>query len=102
MAATNATKYDDIAEQYQASKKIDWREFVEFHTLRQVLAKMHPELTGLSILNLACGEEIYSRAMKRLEASEVLGVDISREMVALAEANEADEPLPTGGGHLGP
>ena len=101
--ATTAPLYDDIAAQYKESKKIDFRECVEHHTLRQVLAKTHPDLvgasatplpiTGLAILDLACGEGIYSRSMKRLGASEVLGVDISPEMVALAEKAEAQAPL---------
>ena len=103
MAATTAPLYDNIAEEYKESKKIDFREFVEHHTLRQLLAKTHPDLvctsatpmpiTGLAILDLACGEGIYSRSMRRLGASEVLGVDISPEMVALAEKAEAETPL---------
>lgn len=61
-------------------------QFAEHYTLQEVLAKKHPGLfcgsflpteewtsaiSGLSILDLACGDGIYSRMMKRGGASEV-------------------------------
>ena len=38
------------------------------------------------MLDLACGEGIYARQFKRAGASVVTGVDVSQEMIALAEA----------------
>ena len=42
---------------------------------------------------MACGEGVYARQFKRAGAAEVVGVDISPAMVALAEAQERAEPL---------
>ena len=39
------------------------------------------------MLDLACGEGIYARQFKRAGAASVMGVDVSREMIALTEAD---------------
>ena len=46
-----------------------------------------------SVLDLACGEGFYSRIVRRLGAARVHGVDLSPEMVRLAEEAERQEPL---------
>jgi SAM-dependent methyltransferase len=43
------------------------------------------------VLDLACGEGFYSRRLKALGAASVVGVDISAEMIRLAEQQECDE-----------
>jgi SAM-dependent methyltransferase len=50
-------------------------------------------LAGRSVVDLACGEGIYSRKLMRAGADRVVGVDISAEMIALAEQAEAAEAL---------
>jgi toxoflavin synthase len=52
-----------------------------------------PDLAGCSVVDLACGDGIYSRKLRRAGARRVVGVDISSEMIALAEQAEAGEPL---------
>ena len=42
---------------------------------------------------MACGEGFYTRLLKRAGASEVTGVDISAEMIQLAEEEERRQPL---------
>ena len=42
---------------------------------------------------MACGEGFYTRKIKQVGASEVTGVDISSEMIRLAEEAERDCPL---------
>ncbi|MFC9284149.1 class I SAM-dependent methyltransferase [Streptomyces collinus] len=51
------------------------------------------DVTGRSVLDLACGTGFYSREFRRRGATEVLGVDISGEMIAAAREIERRDPL---------
>ena len=44
------------------------------------------------MLNLACGEGVYTPEFKRAGAVDLTGVDTSQEMIALAQAEERVEP----------
>jgi 2-polyprenyl-3-methyl-5-hydroxy-6-metoxy-1,4-benzoquinol methylase len=81
--------YDSIAKEYQDSKSLPFRLYVEEHTLFSLIGDIH----GLKVLDLACGEGIYARKLKRRGAEAVTGVDISAEMIRLARAQEDAEPL---------
>jgi 2-polyprenyl-3-methyl-5-hydroxy-6-metoxy-1,4-benzoquinol methylase len=50
-------------------------------------------VTGKAVIDLACGERYYTRALRRQGAAQVVGVDLSRAMIGLAEAEEARRPL---------
>ncbi len=76
--------YDKIAEEYKTSKQLPFRKYIEEYTLVSLAGRVE----GLSILDMACGEGIYARKLKRLGTSGVLGVDLSPEMIRLAEAEE--------------
>ncbi len=82
------TQYDAIAEQYQRSKQVIWRHRIEQYSLFQLAG----DLAGKSVLELACGEGHYTRLIKALGASRVVGVDVSRKMIELAEAAERERP----------
>ena len=81
--------YDAIAEEYRDSKQLPFREHLEGYTLFQLLG----DVRGKTVLDMACGEGYYTRLLKRAGASEVTGVDISAEMIRLAEDQEAGQPL---------
>ena len=81
--------YDAIAEEYRDSKQLPFREHLERHTLFQLLG----DVRGKTVLDMACGDGFYTRLLKRAGASEVTGVDISEEMIRLAEDQEARHPL---------
>lgn len=51
------------------------------------------DLRGRAVLDLACGNGYYTRALKRRGAARVVGVDISHDMIAAARAEEARHPL---------
>ncbi|KOV67644.1 ToxA protein [Streptomyces sp. MMG1121] len=51
------------------------------------------DVTGKNVIDLACGTGFYSRELKRRGATDVLGVDISGEMVRAAEGIERADPL---------
>jgi SAM-dependent methyltransferase len=84
-----AEEYDRIGAQYQESKVLPFRLHVEEYTTFGLL----PDLAGLSVVDLACGDGIYTRKLRRRGAARVVGVDISAEMIALAGRAEAAEPL---------
>lgn len=83
-------QYQGVAESYdQTFKLLPYREHVEAYTLYRQLG----DLSGLSVLDLACGTGIFTRAIRNWGAERVLGVDISEDMVRVAREHEADHPL---------
>lgn len=83
------TQYDTIALDYQKiSAAVPLRD-AEWYSLRERLG----DLTGLSVLDLACGDGMGTRLIKRWGAERVVGVDISPRMIALAQEREDAEPM---------
>lgn len=83
------TDYNVIAGQYQRAKQQPWRDHVEAFTFLGLLG----DLSGRSVVDLACGEGYYTRLFPGLGAQRVLGVDRSEGMIALARAQESAHPL---------
>ncbi|MGD1895095.1 MAG: class I SAM-dependent methyltransferase [Cyclobacteriaceae bacterium] len=81
--------YDSIARQYQESKELPFRQYVETYSLFTILGK----IKDLTVLDLACGEGFYTRKLAQTSAKEVIGVDISLEMIQLALEQEQKKPL---------
>lgn len=84
MVAREKVEYDFIAEEYKSSKELPFRKYVEEYTL----FSLSGDLKNKTVLDLACGEGHYTRKLKRAGAEKVLGVDISSEMIQLAEQEE--------------
>jgi toxoflavin synthase len=78
------TNYNEIAEEYKRTKQQPWRLHLEHFTLFKLLG----DLSGKSVLDLACGEGFYMRFIKRRGAARVVGVDISQGMIDLARREE--------------
>ena len=86
---TDDNSYDNIAEQYKNSKKLGFRKYIEEYTL----VKLAGKISGKNVLDLACGEGIYTRKIKQLGAAAITGVDLSAEMIKLAEEEERKNPI---------
>lgn len=85
----HVTQYDTIAFDYQKiSAAVPLRD-AEWYSLRERLG----DLTGGSVLDLACGDGMGTRLIKRWGADRVVGVDISPQMIALAQQREDAEPM---------
>lgn len=82
-------RYDEIAQQWAGAKSIPYIE----HILTHSLFKLVGDVEGKTVLDLACGEGADSRRLKRRGAADVVGVDISHEMIRLAEQAEKRQPL---------
>ena len=82
-------EYDTIARGYSDSKRLPFREHVERYTLGRILG----DVRGAHVLDLACGDGFYTRLLKRAGAASAAGVDVSAEMIRLAEESERRSPL---------
>ena len=83
------TDYDRIAEQYQRARLQPWRTHIERYTLLRLAG----DVAGKAVIDLACGEGYYTRALREQGAARIIGVDLSRAMIGLAEAEETRRPL---------
>ncbi|MEU5429606.1 class I SAM-dependent methyltransferase [Streptomyces olivoreticuli] len=85
----SAQQYDEIGEAFEGFKALP---LVRYAEVPGFLA-MVGDVRGKSVLDLASGTGFYSREFKRRGATDVLGIDISGEMVAVAEQLEDRNPL---------
>ena len=83
------TDYDRIAEQYKRARPQPWRTHIERYTL----LRLSGDVAGKAVIDLACGEGYYTRELRQQGAARVVGVDLSRAMIGLAESEEARRPL---------
>ncbi|RKH59951.1 class I SAM-dependent methyltransferase [Corallococcus llansteffanensis] len=85
-----SAQYDQIGE-----KVADWdvlpvrSEYIEGHTFFKALGSVE----GRTVLDLACGDGLYTRQLKARGAHRVVGVDISEEMIGGARRHEEAQPL---------
>ena len=81
--------YDDIVLDYAAAKtNIFKAKYEEAEVWKEI-----GDMTGQTVLDLACGSGYYSRQFKQKGAKYVIGVDISEEMIKEARNIEKEIPL---------
>ncbi len=78
-----------MAKEYQASKLLPWRIYMESYSFLRWLGP----IKSLKVLDLACGEGYYTRKFRREGAQTVVGVDVSPSMIDLARAQEQNDQL---------
>ncbi|MFI8513547.1 class I SAM-dependent methyltransferase [Streptomyces sp. NPDC085460] len=82
-------QYDGIGEAFEGFKALPIIRYGEVPSVLELVG----DVTGKTVLDLACGTGFYSRELKRRGAADVFGVDISSEMIAAARGIEARDPL---------
>ena len=82
-------QYDNIGSKYEEYATIATIKRAERYTFFRLLGA----LGGKSVMDLACGFGFYTRMLKQHGASRVIGVDISPEMIRLADEKEKADPL---------
>ncbi|MFE5481343.1 class I SAM-dependent methyltransferase [Streptomyces sp. NPDC056527] len=82
-------QYDEIGEAFEGFKALPLTRFGEVPSFLGMVG----DVSGKSVLDLACGTGFYSREFKRRGATDVFGVDISVEMIAAARQIEERDPL---------
>ena len=86
-----AAAWDANAATWVAHVRAGYDRYRELFTLPAFLAFV-PDLAGLEVIDLGCGEGRNTRALAR-RGARMTGVDLSPEMIAAARASEAKEPL---------
>ena len=87
--ASSSTSWGPVASWYDShlEKGSDtYHEKVIYPNLMRILGDEQGELKSKKILDLACGQGQFSRRM-RDKGAHVTGVDLGKELIALAEAN---------------
>jgi SAM-dependent methyltransferase len=82
-------QYDRIGEAFEGFKSLPLMRYGEVPSFLGMVG----DVSGKSVLDLACGTGFYSREFKRRGATDVFGVDISAEMIAAAREMEQRDPL---------
>ncbi|MGW0464716.1 class I SAM-dependent methyltransferase [Streptomyces sp. NPDC003027] len=82
-------QYDKIGEAFEGFKSLPLIRYGEVPSFLGMVG----DVSGKDILDLACGTGFYSREFKRRGAADVLGIDISVEMIAAAREIEKRDPL---------
>ncbi|MEU6758342.1 class I SAM-dependent methyltransferase [Streptomyces sp. NPDC046685] len=81
--------YDGIGEAFEGFKTLPIIRYTEVPGFLALVG----DVTGKSVIDIACGTGYYSRELKRRGASRVFGFDISSAMIDAAEARERSAPL---------
>jgi SAM-dependent methyltransferase len=84
-----AAQYDHIGDKYDEYARTATLKRAENYTFFRMVGA----LDGKSVMDLACGFGYYTQRLKQHGAAQVLGVDISPEMIRLARGHEQKEPL---------
>ena len=85
----HGAQYDHIGSKYDEYARTATLKRAESYTFFRMVGA----LDGKRVLDLACGFGFYTRLLKQHGAAQVVGVDLSPEMVRLATQQEQTEPL---------
>ena len=86
-----AQAWDDNAEQWVRHVRAGWDKLRETFNNPMFFA-FAPELADRAVIDLGCGEGRNTREIAQ-RGARVMGIDVSRKMIAAAQAAEAREPL---------
>ena len=78
------TDYNNISNEYDKCKQDAWRIDIEKYSITEYLKD---KIKGKRVLDIPCGSGVYTDLFSEMGAKEVVGIDISSEMVKLAKSN---------------
>lgn len=81
-------EYDKIADKYLENISIK-----RIYMYDPIFFAILGDVKGKCVMDLACGDGYYTRTIKKLGAKEVVGVDISKEMIKIAKEKEQEQKL---------
>ena len=80
-----ADQYELVADEYDMSFRLMP---VRGHIEAYSVLRHAGDVTGLRVLDVACGTGFYARAMRRAGAARVVGIDLSEAMIEVARSAE--------------
>lgn len=83
------SRYDKIAERYDQTGSAIAKRFSYGPTLLHLTG----DLSGNSVLDLACGSGFSTRLLLKCRPKRISGIDVSKKMIALANNHERNSPL---------
>lgn len=83
------TQYDSLSAVYASIIE----DLPERRLFGYSLEQIEGDVTGLDVIDLACGTGVFTRKLKQRGARRIVGVDVSHAMLALAQRDEAEDPL---------
>jgi SAM-dependent methyltransferase len=86
-----AQAWDQNAEQWTQDVRAGFDLYRELYTFPAFLDFI-PSIAGKKVIDLGCGEGTNTRQFARL-GGHLTGVDLSKEMIGYAQAQEAEDPL---------
>ncbi|GJL66717.1 MAG: hypothetical protein NPIRA05_16880 [Nitrospirales bacterium] len=84
----NNSQYDRIGSKYDDYSRTATLKWIERHTI----SLMVEGIDGARALDLACGLGFYTRLLQPYGAGQVIGVDISPEMIPVVSQHEVADP----------
>ena len=86
---STSEQYDRSAASWERTEPI----LLSDYTARPFLIEWCMPVRGLSVLDLGCGEGYVARQLRQRGASRVMGVDVSEQMIRIAEEQESKSRL---------
>lgn len=82
-------QYANISNEFQEARQTPVSDYLEVPSV----IKAAGSVVGKSVVDYACGEGFFTRKWKQLGAEKVLGLDLSPEMIDLANEQERSNPI---------
>lgn len=89
MSAITQSQFDDLSNLYEDMASWPFRKEIETPSVLEALGNIQ----GKDVLDFGCGDGTYSRILKRLGASRVVGFDQATGMLAHGSQLENEKPL---------
>lgn len=88
MHSINPKQYDLIAKQYAGM-----RDMIKRYVLIPTFLNLVGNVKKRSVMDLACGGGFFTRILAKMKPSEIIGLDISKKLLKLAQLREDKERL---------
>ena len=89
MTTSTETLYDDASQDWKRSQPLLLSDF----TARPFLLDWCEPVSERAVLDLGCGEGYFARKLAQRGAGRIEGMDLSSEMIARAQEQDAEQPL---------
>ena len=91
MSTTVQDEYGAVVDEYMSLRSSPWVEHVELPTIAKLIEETSSgTVRGKRVLDAACGDGLYTRFLRDMGAKKVVGLDLTEEMIRLAESKSSE------------